>query len=246
MEHIWQTCLYDKLRCNPRDHYVLLTEPPLNTPENRERAAEIMFETFNVPGMCISVQAVLALAAASWTTTGIDGVGTGRGGRELTGTVIDSGYGSTHIVPVADGHVMSSGIQQIDVGGRDVTAYVQGLMRERKEPIPHGIRLDVARKVKEMYSYTCPDIQKEFQRYDSNPQKFIKRYEDVHRMTGKKWACTVGYERFMAPEVVLNPQVRTYTAWRIDYSFTRLVSSTNYNQFISEIIMRCICNILQF
>ena len=77
---------------------MLLTEPPLNTPENRERTAEIMFETFNVPGMCISVQAVLALAAASWTTTGIDGGG--HGARELTGTVIDSGYGSTHIVPI--------------------------------------------------------------------------------------------------------------------------------------------------
>jgi len=27
MEHLWQTYLYDKLRCNPQDHYVLLTEP---------------------------------------------------------------------------------------------------------------------------------------------------------------------------------------------------------------------------
>ena len=41
------------------------TEPPLNPPENREYTAEVMFETFNVPGMYIAVQAVLALAA-SW------------------------------------------------------------------------------------------------------------------------------------------------------------------------------------
>ena len=33
-----------------------LTEPPLNTPENREYTAEIMFETFNVPGLYIAVQ----------------------------------------------------------------------------------------------------------------------------------------------------------------------------------------------
>lgn len=43
------------------------TEPPLNTPENREYTAEIMFESFNVPGLYIAVQAVLALAA-SWTS----------------------------------------------------------------------------------------------------------------------------------------------------------------------------------
>ena len=46
------------------DHNFILTEPPLNPPENREMAAEIMFETFNVPGLCIGIQAVLALHAA--------------------------------------------------------------------------------------------------------------------------------------------------------------------------------------
>jgi actin-related protein 3 len=55
------------LRCEPEEHYMLLTEPPLNPPENREYTAEIMFETFNVPGLYIAVQAVLALAA-SWSS----------------------------------------------------------------------------------------------------------------------------------------------------------------------------------
>ena len=55
----------DSGRCDPEEHHVLLTEPPMNPPENREYTAEIMFETFNVPGLYIAVQAVLALAA-SW------------------------------------------------------------------------------------------------------------------------------------------------------------------------------------
>ena len=38
-------CIYDKLRCVPEDHYFLLTEPPINAPENREQMAEILFET---------------------------------------------------------------------------------------------------------------------------------------------------------------------------------------------------------
>lgn len=37
-------------------HISLQTEPPLNTPENREYTAEIMFESFNVPGLYIAVQ----------------------------------------------------------------------------------------------------------------------------------------------------------------------------------------------
>lgn len=48
---------------DPEAHNFILTEPPLNTPENREYTAEIMFETFNVPGLYIGVQAVLALYA---------------------------------------------------------------------------------------------------------------------------------------------------------------------------------------
>ncbi len=68
------------------------TEPPLNAPENREYTAEIMFETFNVPGLYIAVQAVLALAA-SWTSKQVTD-------KTLTGTVIDSGDGVTHVIPV--------------------------------------------------------------------------------------------------------------------------------------------------
>lgn len=52
------------LRVDSEDHNFILTEPPMNPPENRETAAEIMFETFNVPGLCIGVQAVLSLYAA--------------------------------------------------------------------------------------------------------------------------------------------------------------------------------------
>jgi actin-related protein 3 len=64
MERFWQQCVFNYLRCDPEDHFFLLTESPLTPPENREYMAEIMFETFNVPGLHIAVQAVLALAAS--------------------------------------------------------------------------------------------------------------------------------------------------------------------------------------
>jgi actin-related protein len=54
--------------------------------------SEIMFESFNVPGLYIAVQAVLALAA-SWASRPV-------GERTLTGIVVDSGDGVTHVIPV--------------------------------------------------------------------------------------------------------------------------------------------------
>ncbi|XP_026575685.1 actin-related protein 3B isoform X3 [Pseudonaja textilis] len=92
MERFMEHVIFKYLRAEPEDHYFLMTEPPLNTPENREYLAEIMFESFNIPGLYIAVQAVLALAA-SWTSRQV-------GNRTLTGTVVDSGDGVTHVIPV--------------------------------------------------------------------------------------------------------------------------------------------------
>ncbi len=35
MERLWHQCIFKYLRCEPEEHHFLLTEPPLNTPENR-------------------------------------------------------------------------------------------------------------------------------------------------------------------------------------------------------------------
>jgi len=48
MEKFWHRSIFDYLRCEPEETTFILTEPPMNPPENRENIAEIMFETFNV------------------------------------------------------------------------------------------------------------------------------------------------------------------------------------------------------
>lgn len=47
MEHIWSH-LYSELKIQTEEHPVLLTEAPINPRKNREKAAEIFFETFNI------------------------------------------------------------------------------------------------------------------------------------------------------------------------------------------------------
>mmetsp|Transcript_36309 Transcript_36309/g.36983 ORF Transcript_36309/g.36983 Transcript_36309/m.36983 type:complete len:423 (-) Transcript_36309:226-1494(-) len=199
MEKMWQRCMFEYLRCEPEEHYVLLTEPPLNPPENREYSAEIMFETFNVPGLYIAVQAVLALAA-SWTSKQATE-------KSLTGTVIDSGDGVTHVIPVVEGYVIGSCIKHIPLAGRTVTSYIQQLMRERKEPVPAEDSLETAKRIKEMYCYVCPDIAKEYAKFDKQPDKYFKLFEGAKKSSGVKWTCDVGYERFLGPEVFFNPEI---------------------------------------
>jgi actin-related protein 3 len=199
MEQFWEHCIFKYLRAEPEDHHFLLTEPPLNAPENREFTAEIMFETFNVPGLYIAVQAVLALAA-SWTSKNVTE-------KTLTGTVIDSGDGVTHVIPVAEGYVIGSSIKHIPLAGRDITAFVQQLLRERGEKIPAAQSMETSKRIKETYSYVCPDIVREFRKYDSEPDKWFKKYEGIEDIKKAPFAVDVGYERFLAPELFFNPEI---------------------------------------
>jgi len=62
MERIWKHVYDNELGTLPEEHPVLLTEAPLNPRQNRDIAAQVFFETFNVPALFTSVQAVLSLS----------------------------------------------------------------------------------------------------------------------------------------------------------------------------------------
>lgn len=219
MERFMEQAIFKYLRAEPEDHYFLLTEPPLNTPENREYTAEIMFESFNVPGLYIAVQAVLALAA-SWTSKQASE-------RTLTGTVIDSGDGVTHVIPVAEGYVIGSCIKHIPIAGRDITFFIQQLLREREVNIPPEQSLETAKAIKEKFSYVCPDIVKEFSKYDSEPSKWIKAFEGKNSITKQPFSVDVGYERFLGPEIFFHPEFA-------NADFTIPISET-----VDDVIQNC-------
>ena len=50
----------------------------------------------------------------------------------FAGVVIDSGDGVTHVIPVAEGYVIGSCIKHIPIAGRDITSFIQQLLRERE------------------------------------------------------------------------------------------------------------------
>jgi actin-related protein 3 len=200
MERYWEQCIFRYLRADPETHNFVLTEPPLNSPENRQQTAEIMFETFNVSGLYIAVQAVLALIA-SWNAKNSKT-------RDMTGTVVDIGDGVTHVIPVVDNYVIASAIKHIPIAGSNVTEFVQTLLRQREvSKIPAGLSRDIARRIKERHSYICRDLRAEFLAWDQNPAKHVVQYHGQHPMTGKPFSIDIGPERFLGPEVFFNPSL---------------------------------------
>lgn len=183
MEKVWHYTFHNDLRVNPSEHPVLLTEAPLNPAKNREKFAEILFETFNVPAMYVSMQAVLSLYASGRTT----------------GLVVDAGDGVIHIVPIYEGFAISHAISRIDIAGRDITEYLRRLLRQRGHALTSSAEREIVRDIKERLCYVALD-----------PEKELKLAEKVSGME-KQYTLpdgetiTVGPERFLAPECFFNP-----------------------------------------
>lgn len=191
MEKIWSHLYTKELRIESEEHPLLLTEAPLNPRKNREKAAQIFFETFNVPALYVSIQAVLALYA------------TGR----TTGLVLDSGDGVTHTVPVYQGFSIPTAIQRTDIAGRDITEYLQILLRKSA-----GINLtssaerEIVRNIKERHCYLSLDPRKEEEQesYRITGTTSGDRPPEVYRLPDNK-EIRLGSERFRAPEILFQP-----------------------------------------
>jgi actin-related protein len=196
MEKIWHFTFYNDLRVNPAEHPVLLTEPPLNPRKNREKMAEIMFETFNVPAMYVSMQAVLSLYASGRTT----------------GLVVDSGDGVTHIVPIYEGFALTHAINRVDLGGRDITEYLRRLLRQRGYSLVSSAEREIVRDVKEKLCYVALEPEKEMKL----AEKVAEMQKEYVLPDGEK--IVVGAERFLAPEVFFNPGVIGMEATPLDES----------------------------
>jgi actin len=141
MERVWHHTFYGQMGVDPAEHRMLLTEAPMNPKQNRERMAQIMFETFNVPGMYVAIQAVLSLYSAGRTT----------------GIVVDAGDGVTHTVPVYEGYSMPHAVRRSNVAGRDLTDWMQRLLRDDGVNLSGSSGYELARSVKEALALVAAD-----------------------------------------------------------------------------------------
>ncbi|KAL8674521.1 MAG: hypothetical protein Q9168_001113 [Polycauliona sp. 1 TL-2023] len=189
MERIWHFVYTEELKTMSEEHPVLLTEPPLNPRANRDTAAQLLFETFNIPALYTSIQAVLSLYASGRTT----------------GVVLDAGDGVSHAVPVYEGFAMPNSIRRIDVAGRDVTEHMQMLFRKSGAVFHTSAEKEVVRLIKEKTCYVAPDPKKEdreWAQHNGRPEGKVLEYA---LPDGQK--IKVGSERWKAPEILFDPEI---------------------------------------
>lgn len=175
----------NELRVNPEEHNVLITETALNPKVNREKLTQLLFDTFNVPGLYVANTAVLSLYSAG----------------KFTGVVVEIGDGVAHIVPIYDGFVLPRSIQRINLAGRDLTDYLIQILSERGLHLTTGTEREIAKDIKEKLCYVALDFDEELADSKSDSSK-----EAIYEMPDGN-VITIGSERFRTPEILFKPSL---------------------------------------
>lgn len=175
----------EKMNLDTRNSKILLTEPPMNPSKNREKMIEVMFEKFQFHSCYIAIQAVLTLYAQGL----------------ITGVVVDSGDGVTHICPVYEGFSLPHLTKRLDIAGRDITKYLIKLMLLRGYAFNHSADFETVRMMKEKLCYVGYDIEQE-QKLALETTVLVETYTLPDGRVVK-----VGGERFEAPEALFQPHL---------------------------------------
>ncbi|XP_048205767.1 actin-related protein T2 [Perognathus longimembris pacificus] len=182
-EKLWTHLFEWELGVKACDRPVLMTEPSLNPRENREKTAEVMFESFQVPAFYLSDQAVLALYASAC----------------VTGLVVDSGDGVTCTVPVFEGYSLPHAVSKLHVGGKDVADALRRLLLAGGRPFPCALDKAVVDDIKEKLCYVALEPEKELSR---RAEEALREY----RLPDGN-VLRVGDPLFRAPEALFSPEL---------------------------------------
>ncbi|XP_016069171.1 PREDICTED: actin-like protein 7B [Miniopterus natalensis] len=180
VQSIWEYIFHTAMRILPQEYAVLVSDSPLSPSSNREKYAELMFETFGIPAMHVTSQSLLSIYSYGKTT----------------GLVVESGHGVSHVVPISEGNLLPGLTGRADYAGSDLTNYLLQLLNEAGQKFTDD-HLHIVEHIKKTCCYSALLPEKEA------CLGLEELRVDYELPDGK--LITIGHERFQCAEMLFKP-----------------------------------------
>ena len=167
----------NELKVDSSEHPMIITGVSMDLFENMKKIGQLMFETFKVPNLILVDQVKLGLYAY----------------ERFSGLCIDLSDSFTHIVPFCDGFAMKKEEKWYNIGGKDLTEYIQ-----KKISREYGLNFNYleAKSLKEKICYYSFDFEDECK---SGPEEYKYELPDSK--------IILKDERIRCPEILFNPNI---------------------------------------
>ncbi|XP_075718917.1 actin-like protein 7A [Rhinoderma darwinii] len=182
IEAILEYLFVKEMKILPEEHAVQLSDPPLSPITNREKYAEMVFETFNIPAFYIAHQSRLSMYSYGKTS----------------GLVVECGHGVSYVVPIIEGKILSNITGRVDYAGADITKYLTQILNGAGHKFQEE-QLAIIEDLKNKSCYASLDFNSEV----CLPQnKYLAEYKLPDGQL-----ITIGKERFICPEALFQPSL---------------------------------------
>ncbi|KAI9202100.1 actin family [Polychytrium aggregatum] len=213
-EAVWDYVYSRRMRINPAEHPLLLSEPAWNPREDREKLMELAFETFKVPAFYLAKSPVLTAFSSGRATT----------------LIIDSGATATSVVPVFEGYVLKRGIQYQALAGDAVSSEIAHYLSSSgidvvpqykvlsKSPSDAGVPASFVERnrpnsTESFHALSVERVINDFKETVCHVSESARWDDRVMSLQPKKsyefpngYNNYFGLERFKAPEILFNPK----------------------------------------
>lgn len=221
---IWSAVFRSKLKVDPKESGLLLTEPLLNLQACQSMTEQVVFEDFGFRSYYSCPAPLLAARHHFSRNPKSDACLAGAG------LVLDLGFSFTHAVPIFDNRVVNYGIRRLDFGGKAATNLLKEVVSHRSMNVmsePHMVEI-----IKEEACFVSQDSAADLRKAQSSRDAFTTEYvlpdgitvfrPHVRKAPDAQAAAMergpgapksrqgpqilrVAHERFMVPEVYFHP-----------------------------------------
>ena len=180
MEKMWGYLFKDQLNVDPLEYNIILTQPLMNSKDEKEKMAQIMFETFNVPSLYLAYSIDLSFYSSF----------------KGSGLFIDLGANSTQISAFLDYVPIPYKFERLYYGGNAITDYLFDLFHRNSKMFYNDKNKSSVEDIKEKACYVALDFDDE-----------IKSVEPFTYTLPDNKDITVRDERILATEAIFKPSL---------------------------------------